>query len=160
MSAEATGTPAEASPRSRKKVLLLAAAALVLGGGGFASTYLGLWSPTDLLAGGGDKPAVYGSVPVVFVPVPPIQLNIPGSRGRLLVLSASIETDEAHRRAVEHLMPRVLDAFTTFLTGVDPSAYDKRGVLEIIRSELVTRSRFVLGEEPVKDLLITEFLIR
>ncbi len=54
-------------------------------------------------------------------------------------------------------MPRVSDAFTTFLSDVDPSAYDKRGVLEIIRTELVGRTRLVLGDEAVKDLLITEF---
>ena len=52
---------------------------------------------------------------------------------------------------------RVSDSFTTFLAGIDPAAYDKRGVLEVIRAELVTRARMVLGEAPVKDILITEF---
>lgn len=160
MSAEAATIPPAAPPRSKKKLLVLVVAAVLLGGGGFASTYLGLWSPAALLGGGAAAPAAHAVSPVVFVQVPPIQLNIPGARGRSLLLSASIETDEANRRAIEHLMPRVLDAFTAFLSGIDPAAYDKRGVLEIIRGEMVTRSRYVLGEEPVKDLLITEFLIR
>lgn len=72
-------------------------------------------------------------------------------------MSASIETDEGHAETVKLLMPRVLDIFTTFLSSVDPAAYSKRGVLEIIRAELITRTRYVLGEEPVRDLLITEF---
>ena len=54
-------------------------------------------------------------------------------------------------------MPRVSDAFTSFLSGIDPAAYDKRGVLEIIRAELLARTRYVLGEDAIKDLLITEF---
>lgn len=160
MSEAVAALPAEAPPRSRK-TMLLALAALLLGGGGFASTYLGIWSPGAFLGKGGDHPIAEAEVaPVVFVDVPQIRLNIPGSRGRELVLSVSIETDSAQRAGIEHLMPRVLDAFTGFLAGIDHDAYDKRGVLEIIRAELVTRSRFVLGEAPVKDLLITEFLIQ
>ena len=54
-------------------------------------------------------------------------------------------------------MPRILDTFTGFLSGIDPAAYDKRGVLEIIRAELLARTRYVLGETAAKDLLITEF---
>lgn len=160
MSAAAAEPLSEAPPKKSRKGLVLIAAALLLGGAGFASTYLGFWSPAALMSGGADHAAEAAIPEVVFVDVPPIQLNIPGSRGRTLVLAASIETDASQRAAIEHLMPRVLDAFTTFLAGVDPGAYDKRGVLEIIRGELVTRSRFVLGDEPVKDLLITEFLIK
>lgn len=159
MSAAAAEAP-ETAPSRKKKPLVLIALVLMLGAGGFASTYLGFWSPTALLSGGQAHPESGAASLVVFVDVPPVQLNIPGSRGRSLLLAASIETDETHRAQIEHLMPRVLDAFTGFLSGVDPGAYDKRGVLEIIRAELVTRSRYVLGEAPVKDLLITEFLIR
>lgn len=145
-------------PKSRKGLLMGAALTLVAAGGGFASTYLGLWSPFALLtpsaAHAPELPAV------VFVQVPPVQITLPGGRGRSVVLAATIETDAAGRPLVEQLMPRVLDSFTTFLSEIDPAAYDKRGVLEIIRAELVTRTRFVLGDGPVKDLLITEFRIQ
>ena len=143
--------PAKASG---KKKLVPILAAVLLAGGGFASTYLGLWSPVTMLAPKEEAPP---APTVLFVPVPTIELTIPGGSGQSVVLSASIETDSAHRADVAHLMPRVLDAFTSFLSGIDPAAYDKRGVLEIIRAELVTRSRYVLGNEAIKDLLITEF---
>ncbi|MCZ0960245.1 flagellar basal body-associated FliL family protein [Paracoccus benzoatiresistens] len=142
------------SQPSGKKKLMPLLAAVLLAGGGFASTYLGLWSPAAMLAPKEDAPAAPA---VIFVEVPTIELIIPGGSGRSLVLSASIETDSAHQADVTHLMPRVLDTFTGFLSGIDPAAYDKRGVLEIIRAELVTRSRYVLGNEAIKDLLITEF---
>lgn len=148
----ASDPPAKASG---KKKLIPILAAVALAGGGFASTYLGLWSPSAMLA---PKEEATAAVPtVVFVPVPTIELNIPGGGGQSLVLSASIETETAHQAEVAHLMPRILDAFTNFLSGIDPAAYDKRGVLEIIRAELMTRSHYVLGDEAIKDLLITEF---
>ncbi len=139
---------------SGKKKLIPILAALVLAGGGFASTYLGLWSPAALMAPKEEAPALSS---VVFVTLPVIDLIIPGGSGQSLVLAASLETDSAHQAEVKHLMPRILDAFTGFLSGIDPAAYDKRGVLEIIRAELLARTRYVLGDTAVKDLLITEF---
>ena len=151
MTDAAIDPPPQASGR-KKLVPILAAVALA--GGGFASTYLGLWSPAVLLVPKEEAPAVPAAV---FVAVPVIELAIPGGSGQSLILAASIETDSAHKAEVAHLMPRVQDAFTAFLSGIDAAAYDKRGVLEIIRTELVTRSRYVLGTEALKDLLITEF---
>ncbi|WEF24197.1 flagellar basal body-associated FliL family protein [Paracoccus sp. S3-43] len=148
---QALDPPAQASG---KKKLVPILAAVLLAGGGFASTYLGLWSPTALLAAREEAPVLPSAV---FVPVPTVDLVIPGGSGRSLVLSASLETDSAHQAEVAHLMPRVSDAFTSFLSGIDPAAYDKRGVLEIIRAELLTRTRYVLGESAITDLLITEF---
>jgi flagellar FliL protein len=148
-----------AKPSGKKGVLLAGLMSLLLGGLGFASTYLELWSPGDLFSGAAARDEA-GLPPVVFVDVPVIELNLPGRPQRSLVLAATIETDTENAAAVTHLMPRVQDAFTSFLSGVDRDAYDKRGVLEIIRGELVTRTRYVLGEQPVKDLLITEFRIK
>lgn len=142
-----------AKPSGKKKLIPILAA-VALAGGGFASTYLGLWSPAALLASKEEAPA---TPTVIFVTVPTIELNIPGGSGRSLVLAASLETDSAHQAEVKHLMPRILDTFTGFLSGIDPAAYDKRGVLEIIRAELLARTRYVLGETAAKDLLITEF---
>lgn len=154
--ADATANPTLDPPAkgSGKKRILMLMLPVLLAGGGFASTYLGLWSPAAMLAPKAEAPTAPA---VIFVTVPSIQLTIPGGSGRQIVVSASIETDSAHQAEVAHLMPRILDAFTGFLSGIDPAAYDKRGVLEIIRAELVTRSRYVLGTEAVKDLLITEF---
>ena len=145
---------------SKKRKLLPIAAALLLAGGGFASTYLGLWSPAQVIRTQADRQSNASDVPVVFVNVPAIELSMPGGRGRMLSLSANIETDTKHQKDIAHLMPRVVDAFTVFLSEIDPAAYDKRGVLEIIRAELLTRARLVLGDEAVKELLITEFRIK
>ncbi|MCF3972685.1 flagellar basal body-associated FliL family protein [Paracoccus salsus] len=156
---EAVEALPEETPRKKGFLIPIVATAL-LGGAGFASTYMGVWSPAALISKSVDDHGADSVPTAVFVDVPRFQMTIPGGRGRSLVLSASIETDTEFHAEVEHLMPRVSDAFNSFLSGIDPAAYDKRGVLEIIRAELVTRTRYVLGEKPVKDLLITEFLIK
>lgn len=154
---ELVAAPEDQAPAKKRRLIPLIVV-LGLAGAGFASTYLGLWSPLALLSSpAAPQAASVEQMAVEFIDVPTIELALPGGRARTLVLTATIETDAAHKATVTHLMPRVLDAFTTFLSNVDPAAYDKRGVLEVIRAELVTRTRFVLGEEPVKDLLITEF---
>lgn len=154
-----TDLPEQPPAKKRGKLgkLLPILVSVVLAGAGFASTYTGLWSPSALIASS-DVPEKHDALPV-FVDVPPLELSIPGAR-LTLSLAASIETDKAHEKDIAHLMPRVLDTFTVFLLDIDSAAYDKRGVLEIIRAELLSRTRQVLGEDAVKDLLITEFRIK
>ena len=58
-----------AKPSGKKKLIPILAA-VALAGGGFASTYLGLWSPAALLASKEEAPA---SPAVIFVAVPTIE---------------------------------------------------------------------------------------
>lgn len=151
--------PPDAAPK-KKGLLLPLALTLVLGGAGFASSYLGYWSPLALLS-----PAEATEHPpegpiVEFVEVPRVQIVLSVTPPRMLNLSAVIETENTDAGEVRHLMPRVSDTFNTFLSEIDPAAFDKRGVLEIVRSELVTRTRLVVGEKPVRDVLITEFRLQ
>lgn len=150
---------AQEKPQKKRSRLLLPLAVAALGGGGFASTWLGIWSPLTMIsdAQATARPAI---PQVDFVTIPTIEVPIPGGTRRSVVLTASIETDAAERPRIEHLMPRISDSFTGFLTKIDAAAYEKRGVLEVIRAELLIRSRFILGEDPVKELLITEFRIK
>ena len=129
-------------------------------GAGAGSTYAGLWSPLALLQPSKPAPDVQAAPAVVFVDVPRIVLSLPGTGGRSLVVTALIDIDPAAADQARLLMPRLVDAFTTFLSHIDPAALDRRGILEILRAEMATRARFVLGEDAVRDLLITEFRIQ
>lgn len=147
------------SGRGLGRILLPLGLALALGGAGFASTWLGFWSPTALLAAKEkEKPATLPQVD--FVGIPQIVLSLAGPRPRILVMTVKIETDPTHRPEVEHLVPRLLDSFNSFLADVDPSAFERRGILDILRDELATRAVFVLGKEAFTDVLITEFRIQ
>lgn len=152
-------TTEQKSGRGIGRILLPLGLALVLGGGGFASTWLGFWSPTALLAAKKEeKPETLPQVD--FVNIPQIVLSLAGPTPRMLVMTVKIETDQTHKPEVEHLIPRLLDSFNSFPADIDTSAFEKRGILDILRDELATRAVFVLGKEAFTDVLITEFRIQ
>lgn len=132
---------------------------VILTGAGFASTYLGFWSPMGLLSSKKEEP-VAAEPTVEFVDIPQIVLTLAGPRPRILVMTVKVETDQVHRAEVEHMTPRLLDSFNSFLADVDVSAFEKRGILDIVRDELATRAVFVLGKDAFTDILITEFRIQ
>lgn len=143
-----------------KRILLPLGLTLILAGGGFASTYLGLWSPASLLASKEQAAVEEHQSIVEFVDIPQIVLTLAGPKSRILVMTIKIETDQEHRGEVEHLTPRLLDSFNGFLADVDPVAFEKRGILEVLRNEMATRAVFVLGDKAFTDILITEFRIQ
>ncbi|AGT07447.1 flagellar basal body-associated FliL family protein [Paracoccus aminophilus] len=148
----------ETGKKGRGGLLMIALPVLLLGAG-FGTTYLGLWSPLSLFAKSEAEPAAFAPT-AVFVDLPTIVTALPGGRGRSVVLSAKIETDAAHQAQVQYLQPRILDAFNTFLADIDPAAFERRGILDILRAELTTRLGFILGDKAFSDLLITEFRIQ
>ena len=156
--ADPAPTPTESPPKKRGKLVPLALV-VVAALAGFGTAYTGIWSAMDLLSSAEAKP--HDETPVAeFVSVPVIELTLQGGHARNLVLAAMIETTHDEAKDVEHMLPRVSDAFNGFLSGIDPVAFDKRGVLEIIRAELLNRTRAVLGDDAVSDLLITEFRLK
>ena len=156
----ATGNAAEPPRKPLLRRMLPVLLPLLALGAGDGSTYAGLWSPLALLQPSEPAPNVQASPAVVFVDVPRIVLSLPGTGGRSLVVTALIDIDPAAADQARLLMPRLVDAFTTFLSHIDPAALDRRGILEILRAEMATRARFVLGDQAVRDLLITEFRIQ
>ncbi len=145
-------------PRSKAK-LLTAALVLALACTGFASTFLGFLDPGKLMPGKKAEEAVEAPT-FVFIDVPQIVLTLAGPRPRTLVLSAKIEADTAYEKNIQYLVPRISDSFNLFLSDVDPVAFERRGILDIIRSELSTRLSYILGPDSFRDLLITEFRIQ
>ena len=97
---------------------------------------------------------------MAFVDVPRIILSIPGERAQTLAMTVMIEVTPVDRAQALALMPRILDSYNGFLSEIDAAAFSRRGILEIVRAELATRTRFVLGDKAVRDLLITEFRIQ
>ncbi|SIR06489.1 flagellar FliL protein [Paracoccus thiocyanatus] len=142
------------------RILLPLGLAVVLGGAGFASTWLGFWSPMSFFAAKEKAAEAEAAPALVFVDIPQIVLTLAGPRARTLVMTIKIETDQARRAEVEHLIPRLLDGFNSFLADIDPTAFEKRGALDIVRDELATRAIHVLGKEAFTDVLITEFRVQ
>jgi flagellar FliL protein len=140
---------------------LLLSMSLLLGAGGFGSSYFGLWSPQQTIGDLLDPTTEVVAPATVFVAIPQIEVAVSGTGGRRhLLVSAVIETDRDSEGKLSEMIPRLLDRMTGFLSAIDHRAYDKRGVLEIIKLELGARIATDLGDIPVHDLLITEFRFR
>lgn len=152
--------PAPRPPGKSRRRLLFVALALLIAGGGFASSYMGLWSPLALaglsgLSGGTATQA--DTARTTFIDVPPINVTLPDARPRMLHLVVKLEVDEASAKETLRLLPRVMDTFNTFLTGIAPDAFERRGILEIIREELRTRVQIALESQVPVGVLIMEF---
>lgn len=81
-----------ASPPRKGKLLKLLLPLIALAGG-FASTYMGLWSPMGLVGGGAPAAEqAHDPLPAVtFADVPRIVLTIPGERTQTLAMTVMIE---------------------------------------------------------------------
>ena len=151
--------PPPPAPRLRTGLIRLMLPVLGLVAG-LATAYLGLWSPLSMFGNSTAGAAQDAGPAVAFVDVPRIVLTVPGDRTQTLALTVMIEIDSGSADLARALMPRILDSYNGFLTQIDPVAFGRRGILEIIRAELATRTRFILGDAAVRDLLITEFRIQ
>lgn len=153
---------ADAPPQRRgRRMMLMLALPLLLAGAGFGSSYLGFWSPLSLAGLGDQVPAAVPGAPATdFVDVPPINITLPDARPRQLHLVVKLEVAAGRAAEVERLLPRVLDAFNTFVTGIAPEAFDRRGILEIMREELKTRVQLALQTDLPVEVLIMEFALK
>ena len=160
MTGTADATVAEPGKSRIGRLMPLLLPVLALGGGA-ASTYLGFWSPLALISSSEAPAEAHAAGPeIAFVDVPRIVLTVPGERTQTLALTVMIEVVPEAKAQALALMPRITDSYNGFLSRIDSSAFSRRGILEIIRAELATRTRFVLGDDAVRDLLITEFRIQ
>ena len=141
----------------RRRWLLVPVLCIIAAGAGFVPAWLGLWSPLTLVesvtAPGEDRGAALG-----FIEMAPMTVSVPGPHPRRVRLAITLEVQERNRVTVNHLLPRVTDVATGFLTGIAPEAYDRRGILEVIRAELNTRVAQALGPGKVESVLLTEFV--
>lgn len=160
------------APRRKGRKLLLLALPLLAAGAGAAGSYLDYVSPLAMVglgadsaeagakAEGGEHGEAAAGPGIAFVDLPDINVSLPGAQPRMLHLAVKLETDAPKKAEVEHLLPRVSDAFNTFLTGISPQAFDRRGILEVIRDELTTRAREAIGNDIRVDVLVTEFALK
>ncbi|MDO5621668.1 MAG: flagellar basal body-associated FliL family protein [Paracoccus sp. (in: a-proteobacteria)] len=148
----------EGQPRSRRGKLMLVGATILALAAGFGSVFAGIWAPSALLKN--QIQTTQAQPQPEFVAVPDIAISLPGDPIRYLLLKASLQVPKGRAAEVQKKMPRLSDSFNLFLSNIDPAAFQRRGILEIVRAELLTRGRFVLGAENLEDVLVTEFRLQ
>ncbi len=84
----------EKSKGGIRRILLPLGLVVIMTGGGFASTFLGFWSPMAFFAAKEEHPPEAQAPTVEFVDIPQIVLTLAGPRSRMLIMTVKIETDQ------------------------------------------------------------------
>jgi flagellar protein FliL len=154
--------PQDVAPKKKKsKLPLVVGLVLTLAGagGGFYATYSGL-----LFGSHPDKTAHEdgtGTMPdIAFVPVDPMVISLgAASRNSHLRFTAQLEVQSGAVADVTLLLPRIMDVLNGYLRAIDVAEIEDPGALVKMRAQMLRRVQIVSGENRVRDLLVTEFVL-
>jgi len=158
---EAEGEGAAAKPKRKlpmKMIIIAAAGLLVLGGGG-AGGYLFFF--------GGAKEEKVEAPPVkpaTFVDLPDVLVNLAGGgadHAQYLKVKVVLELpDAAVVPLIQPLMPRVMDAFQTYLRELRPTDLDGSAGLYRLKEELTRRVNVAVAPNRVTAVLFKEIVVQ
>jgi flagellar FliL protein len=153
----------EAAPKksflSKKLIIMAAAGLLVLGGGG-AGGYFFFFAkkPHE------EKPVVAAVKPPAFLDVPEVLVNLSSSgNGRAHYLKAKIVLEVSDAKIVEEIkpvLPRVLDAFQTYLREMRSSDLEGSAGLYRLRDELTRRVNLAVAPSKINAVLFKEIVVQ
>jgi flagellar protein FliL len=139
------------------KVMIIAGAGLiVLGGGGFAGWKF--FGPKN------DKPDVAMAKPATFVDLPEVLVNLSNAgsdRTQYLKVKVTLELPDKDLLAqINPLMPRVMDAFQTYLRELRPTDLDGSAGLYRLKEELTRRVNTAVAPNKVTAVLFKEIVVQ
>lgn len=141
-----------------KWIIVAAAGLLVLGGGGGAAYYF---------FGGGhgqDKPAQVAAKPAIFVDLPDVLVNLSNAgtdRTQYLKVKIVLELPDAQLvPQIQPLMPRVMDAFQTYLRELRPTDLDGSAGLYRLKEELTRRVNAAVAPNRITAVLFKEIVVQ
>lgn len=171
--AESADEDGEAEPKrglfaSKKKLIVIAAAALLLlGGAGAAFMLLGGESASKEdageSAGGMAEMADTEQGPGVFYDMPGMLVNlaVEGQRQAYLRVSTTLEIrSAAYLSDTRDKSAAIIDSFQTFLREMRPRDISGSGGLMRLKEELLVRANAAIGQNAVRNVLLTEFLVQ
>jgi flagellar protein FliL len=158
---EAGGDGAEsteaAQPKSRLKlILMIVGAVAVVGGGGGA--YFAFFRHTEA------KPEVAVVKPPAFFDMPEVLVNLSnttGDRTQYLKVKIVLELpDSTMQPQVQSTMPRVMDAFQTYLRELRPSDLEGSAGLYRLKEELTRRVNVAIAPARINAVLFKEIVVQ
>jgi flagellar FliL protein len=151
------GEPAPAKRRLSLKLMLIAGAALlvVLGGGGTAAYFM--LGKSDVAVAVPLKPAVFFEVPEVLV-----NLSTTGTdRTQYLKVKIVLELPDATLTPqIQATMPRVMDAFQTYLRELRASDLEGSAGLYRLKEELTRRVNAAIAPHRIVAVLFKEIVVQ
>lgn len=158
------GAETEAEQPTAKKTLPLkwigiAAALLLLVGGGGAGAFYYFKQKTEKVEAA--APAVK---PVAFIDLPDVLVNLSGGnsdRAQYLKVKVALEVpDEALVKQIQPLLPRIIDAFQTYLREMRPTDLEGSAGLYRLKEELTRRVNLAVEPARVNAVLFKELIIQ
>lgn len=156
--AEGAEAPKKSKLPSKKVMIIAAAALLVLGGGGFGAMKM---------MGGGkehEEPKKEVVKPATFVDLPDVLVNLAnsgGDRTQYLKVKIVLELPDAELvPKIQPLMPRVMDAFQTYLRELRPTDLDGSAGLYRLKEELTRRVNVAVAPNKVTAVLFKEIVVQ
>ena len=149
----------ESQPKRKlplKLIIIALAGVVVLGGGGAAAYF---WFPA-----GSDKTAAAPVKPPAFIDVPEVLVNLSTAgtdRTQYLKVKIVLEIpDAALSPQIESTMPRVMDAFQTYLRELRPTDLDGSAGLYRLKEELTRRVNTAIAPSRITAVLFKEIVVQ
>jgi flagellar FliL protein len=140
------------------KFLIIGAAVLLLIGGGAGAYFFFFSHPHEAKA---DNPLVK---PAVFVDLPEILVNLSNpSAERTQYLRIKVVLELPEQKMIEQItpiMPRVMDAFQTYLRELRPSDLDGSAGLYRLKEELTRRVNVSIAPARINAVLFKEIVVQ
>jgi flagellar protein FliL len=153
----AEGQPAKRGWLSKKLIIMVVGGLAVLGaaGGGYFFFFGG---KTETAAA---EPVVK---PPIFVDMPDVLVNLSstgGERTQYLKVKISLELpDEKVQAQIQPVMPRLLDAFQTYLRELRPTDLDGSAGLYRLKEELTRRVDAAIAPNKINAVLFKEIVVQ
>ena len=159
---EEAGADGEPSAQPKRKlplklIIIIAAAGFVVLGGGTGAYFM--------FAGGKDSAAAaVPAKPPAFVDVPEVLVNLStvgSDRTQYLKVKIVLEIPDAVLGPqIESTMPRVMDAFQTYLRELRPSDLNGSAGLFRLKEELTRRVNTAISPNQVNAVLFKEIIVQ
>jgi flagellar protein FliL len=141
------------------KVMIIAAAGLLVVGGGGAGAYFYFFSAPNH-----EKPAQAAAKPAIFVDLPDVLVNLSNAASqRTQYLKVKIVLELPNPEVVNQiqpLMPRVMDAFQTYLRELRPTDLDGSAGLYRLKEELTRRVNAAVAPNRITAVLFKEIVVQ
>jgi flagellar protein FliL len=151
--------PAQPKRRLPLKLIIIAAAGFVVLAGGGAGAYFMFFA-----GGKGGGVAAAPAKPPAFVDVPEVLVNLSTvgtDRTQYLKVKIVLEIpDAALSPQIESTMPRVMDAFQTYLRELRPTDLDGSAGLYRLKEELTRRVNTAIAPSRITAVLFKEIVVQ
>ena len=150
--------PAKPKTKLPLKLIAIAAAGLLVVGGGGTGAYLYFRHKPEV-----KEAAAPAVKPVAFIDLPDVLVNLAGTNDRTQYLKVKVTLevpDQSLVPQINPLLPRVMDAFQTYLRELRPSDLEGSAGLYRLKEELTRRVNLAVEPARVNAVLFKELIVQ